>query len=193
MQVPRAIQSDKIDFNILSQEFADMHQVRYKSCTTSIGPYRIIGYVVLLIVREDTKYPDHVPGARSDYWYVTSDELPYKAQAVVSASLMRPAPPELSFIQDRIPTHPGIAATGKGQDSKPGRASTIDTEYDDRMLKSLMGMGWLREDSIAALVRFDNDLIRVSGPNISNPSAKRNELTIYRLPTTCSYSSSVVP
>lgn len=74
--------------------------------------------------------------------------------------------------QQRVPTlsSPPISPPPMTQPSaqlrperpKPGRALTTGTEHDDPILKSLTAMGWSRDESLAALEKFDYNIDKVS-------------------------------
>ncbi|EXJ93940.1 hypothetical protein A1O1_02333 [Capronia coronata CBS 617.96] len=46
---------------------------------------------------------------------------------------------------------------------QPGRALSTGTEHDDPILKRLTAMGWSRDESLAALEKFDYNIDKVSG------------------------------
>ena len=58
---------------------------------------------------------------------------------------------------------PPPSASGSSQPARPtlGRALTTGTEHDDPILKRLTAMGWSREESLAALEKFDYNIDKV--------------------------------
>ncbi|KIX09603.1 uncharacterized protein Z518_00683 [Rhinocladiella mackenziei CBS 650.93] len=65
-----------------------------------------------------------------------------------------------------VPT-PAPAPAPKPERPQPGRALSSGTEHDDPILKRLTAMGWSREESLAALERFDYNIDKVRRPFVS--------------------------
>lgn len=102
----------------------------------------------------------------------TNDFPPVQSQA---AEISTPSPPRAqSGVSSPAPapSSPPPAATSspppsaslqpKPQRPQPGRALSAGTEHDDPILKRLTAMGWSREESLAALERFDYNIDKVS-------------------------------
>lgn len=77
----------------------------------------------------------------------------------------QPAPePQARAVEFSPPPPPprDPVSASKPQRPQPGRALSTGTEHDDPILKRLTAMGWSREDSLAALERFDYNIDKVS-------------------------------
>lgn len=95
--------------------------------------------------------------------------------------------------QQRIPTmkaipispvaaaQPSAASSSlapKAERPKPGRMLTEGTEHDDPILKRLTAMGWSRNESLAALEKFDYNLDKVSRPILPSDILIREDTNV---------------
>lgn len=77
---------------------------------------------------------------------------PASSQRVPTLNTQPASPPPVA-----VPPRPAA----KAERPKPGRALTTGTEHDDPILKSLTAMGWSRDESLAALEKFDYNIDKV--------------------------------
>jgi epidermal growth factor receptor substrate 15 len=66
------------------------------------------------------------------------------------------------------------AAAAAARPNAPGRALTEGGEHDDPILKNLTGMGYSRQDALAALEKYDYNLDRVS-MNLNPTAVKKGK------------------
>lgn len=84
----------------------------------------------------------------------------------IFAGLDGPAPAVTSQPEPPKPVGNGTATTGTAKERPQiGRALTESGVHDDPILKNLTGMGYARNDALAALEKYDYNLERVSSSN----------------------------
>ena len=80
------------------------------------------------------------------------------------------------------PTLPPPPPSRSSQPARPafGRALTQGTEHDDPILKRLTAMGWSREESLAALEKYDYNLDKVTFPFSQEPLPSLTDVVVGR-------------
>ncbi|ETI24769.1 hypothetical protein G647_04139 [Cladophialophora carrionii CBS 160.54] len=88
-------------------------------------------------------------------------EVPSSSPSQVTSDKPTPAPAPASPVPAAT-SPPAASLQPKPQRPQPGRALSEGTEHDDPILKRLTAMGWTREESLAALEKFDYNIDKVS-------------------------------
>jgi epidermal growth factor receptor substrate 15 len=90
--------------------------------------------------------------------------VPVAKDDTTSQAPMGPRPPRDAEPADASPAPAGKALhpAQRPQRPQPGRALSTGTEHDDPILKRLTAMGWSRDESLAALEKFDYNIDKVS-------------------------------
>jgi epidermal growth factor receptor substrate 15 len=88
-------------------------------------------------------------------------EAPWSSPSQAKSDNPTPAPAPSSPVPAAT-SPPAASLQPRPQRPQPGRALSAGTEHDDPILKRLTAMGWAREESLAALEKFDYNIDKVS-------------------------------
>ncbi|KAK6375839.1 hypothetical protein LTS17_007661 [Exophiala oligosperma] len=89
----------------------------------------------------------------------TNTAFPSTEPAGQEPALPAEQPAEATPVSPAAPAPASLAAPmSKPERPQPGRALSTGTEHDDPILKRLTAMGWSREESLAALEKFDYNI-----------------------------------